>query len=363
MNDEQDKSQKVHDPTAEKLSELRRRGEIPRSTDLNSAVVVSLLALASAVFGADLLLESSENLQFLLNPSFMSQGLIGNDANFLVIRQVTSAAVFPFILLFTGIAAGVLILLLARKAVIFTPEKLKPKLARISVLKTAKSKFGPSGLFEFSKSFAKLVVFAVVLGVVLAIRFEEILNSLYRSSGQVVLLVLQQIALLLAISAAIALIIGVVDDLWQKQHFLKSHRMSRQDLKDEMKRSEGDPEQKAERKRRAREVSQNRMLLDVPSSDVVIVNPTHYAVALQWDRQTKGAAPKCVAKGQDHVAATIREIAMNNGIPVFSDPPTARALHATVEIGQQIQFDHYAAVAAAIRYADGLNVSARKIRT
>lgn len=363
MSDEQDKSQKVHEPTAEKLSELRRKGEIPRSADLNTAVVVSLLALASAVFGADVLMETSENLQFFLNPSFLNQGFMGGDGFFLAIRTVTNAALLPFILLFTGVAAGVLIALLARRAVIFTPEKLKPKPARISVLKTAKSKFGPTGLFEFSKSFAKLVVFAVVLGVVLAIRFEEILNSLYRSSGQVVLLILQQITLVLAISAAIALVIGVADDLWQKQHFLKTHRMSRQDLKDEMKRSEGDPAQKAERKRRAREVSQNRMLLDVPNSDVVIVNPTHYAVALQWDRQTKGAAPKCVAKGQDHVAATIREIAMKNGIPVFSDPPTARALHASVEIGHQIQFDHYAAVAAAIRYADGLNASARKFRT
>jgi flagellar biosynthetic protein FlhB len=293
----------------------------------------------------------------------MGQGSGGDDGYFSTIRNISNSAVVPFILLFTGVAVGVLILLLARKAVIFTPEKLKPKMARISVLKTAKSKFGPSGLFEFLKSFVKLVVFAVVLGVVLAIRFEEILSSLHRSSGHVVLLVLQQITFVLAISAAIALAIGVADDLWQKQHFLKTHRMSRQDLKDEMKRSEGDPEQKAERKRRAREVSQNRMLLDVPGSDVVIVNPTHFAVALQWDRQTKGAAPKCVAKGQDHVATTIREIAMKNGIPVFSDPPTARALHATVEIGQQIQFDHYAAVAAAIRYADGLNASARKLRT
>jgi len=113
-----------------------------------------------------------------------------------------------------------------------------------------------------------------------------------------------------------------------------------------------DPEQKAERQRRAREVAQNRMMLDVPLADVIVVNPTHYSVALKWERENQRSAPVCVAKGVDHLAARIREIAQENEIPVFSDPPSARAMHASVEVGDEIEFEHYEAVAAAIRYAD-----------
>jgi flagellar biosynthetic protein FlhB len=134
--------------------------------------------------------------------------------------------------------------------------------------------------------------------------------------------------------------------------------MSHQEIREETKQSEGDPYMKAERRQRGREIATNRMLLDVPKADVVIVNPTHYAVALQWAR-TRGSAPVCVAKGQDDVALRIREIAAEAKVPIHSDPPTARALHAAVEIGHEIRPEHYRAVAAAIRFADRMRKAAR----
>ena len=108
---------------------------------------------------------------------------------------------------------------------------------------------------------------------------------------------------------------------------------------------------KAQRRSRAEAIATNRMLLDVPKADVVIVNPTHFAVALKWSR-AKGSAPVCVAKGEGEVALRIREVAATAGVPIHADPPTARALHATVEIGREIAPEHYRAVAAAIRFAD-----------
>jgi flagellar biosynthetic protein FlhB len=128
---------------------------------------------------------------------------------------------------------------------------------------------------------------------------------------------------------------------------------------DEFKESEGDPHFKAARRQRAQEVATNRMLVDVARADVVVVNPTHYAVALRWDRG-KGGAPVCVAKGVDEIARAIRERAAEHGIPIHSDPPTARAMFASVELGQEIRAEHFRAVAAAIRFADAMRRKARR---
>jgi len=158
-----------------------------------------------------------------------------------------------------------------------------------------------------------------------------------------------------------AAMIGAVDWMWEwAQHQLKN-RMSRQDLMDETKSSEGDPQMKQQRRSRAQAIATNQMLADVPKADVVIVNPTHFAVALRWDR-VGGDVPVCVAKGVDEIASSIRAAAAEAGVPVFSDPPTARSLHASVEIGAQIQPDHFRAVAAAIRFADMMRDKVRNSR-
>lgn len=134
--------------------------------------------------------------------------------------------------------------------------------------------------------------------------------------------------------------------------------MSRLELIEEFKEAEGDPHMKGQRRRRAEAIATNRMLAEVPRADVVIVNPTHYAVALRWDRGSR-RAPVCVAKGIDDVARRIREVAATAGVPIRSDPPTARAIHASIDIGQEILPDHYAHVAAAIRFAERMRRHAR----
>jgi flagellar biosynthetic protein FlhB len=135
--------------------------------------------------------------------------------------------------------------------------------------------------------------------------------------------------------------------------------MTRKELTDEMKQSEGDPHIKAQRRQKAIEIATKQMIADVAKADVVIVNPTHYAVALKWERGAK-RAPLCVAKGVDEVAARIREVAAEAGVPIHSDPPTARALYAAVDIGQEIHPDHYRPVAAAIRFAEKMRRRSRE---
>ena len=161
--------------------------------------------------------------------------------------------------------------------------------------------------------------------------------------------------------ALIAAVIGAIDYLWQRAEHLRRNRMSRKELMDEMKQSEGDPHMKSQRRQRGVEIATKQMVADTAKADVVIVNPTHYAVALQWKRESR-RPPVCLAKGVDEVAARIREVAMEHGVPIHSDPPTARALHATIDIGQEIHPDHYKSVAAAIRFAEKMRQKAKKGR-
>jgi flagellar biosynthetic protein FlhB len=154
------------------------------------------------------------------------------------------------------------------------------------------------------------------------------------------------------------LVIGGIDYMWQYQEHLRKNRMSHKEMMDEFKQNEGDPHMKQQRRQKGYEIAMNQMLADVPEADVVIVNPTHYAVALKWSR-LPGEAPVCVAKGVDEIAARIREAAAEAGVPIHRNPPTARALHASVDIGHEILPDQYQAVAAAIRFAEMMRKKAR----
>jgi flagellar biosynthetic protein FlhB len=252
----------------------------------------------------------------------------------------------------------VLVVVIAMRSFLVTPEHLVPKLSRISPIATAKHKFGPEGLMEFAKSTAKLCIVSVILYVFLTARLGDILATTYLSPAMSTMVLSQLTLEFLFILLLVAVALGGVDYLWQIHLHHNRNRMSRKELMDEFKESEGDPYLKSARRQRAQEVATNRMLSDVATADVVVVNPTHYAVALRWDR-AKGGAPVCVAKGVDEIAAVIRARAAENGIPLHSDPPTARAIFATVDLGQQIRTEHYRAVAAAIRFADAMRKKAR----
>ncbi|WP_338014606.1 EscU/YscU/HrcU family type III secretion system export apparatus switch protein [Rhodophyticola sp. CCM32] len=235
---------------------------------------------------------------------------------------------------------------------------MAPKLSRISPLSNAKNKLGAGGLFEFAKSSAKLVIYSVLLAAFLWARSDQILSAIYASDGQIMLALCQLVMAFLAFVFLIALLVGAVDYLWQYAEHQRKNRMSRQEVMDETRQSEGDPHLKQQRRQRGYDLAMNQMLRDVPGADVVVVNPTHYAVALKWDRG-RGTVPICVAKGVDEIAGRIREIAAENGVPVFHDPPTARALHAVIDIGAPIAPDHFRAVAAAIRFADAIRAKAK----
>lgn len=251
-----------------------------------------------------------------------------------------------------------LMLTIAMRSFVVAPEKLKPKFNKISPLSNAKNKFGRSGLFEFLKSFVKLTIYTVILGAFLWAKMPQMLGSLSLSAGMATVMMLDLCVAFFVIVLLIALVMGAIDVVWQQHEHLRKNRMSHKELMDEVKQNEGDPHMKQHRRQKGYDIAMNQMLAEVPNADVIIVNPTHYAVALKWSKMP-GAAPICVAKGVDEIAARIREIACENGVPIHSDPPTARALHATVEIGQEIPPDSYKAVAAAIQFAEKMRRKAK----
>ncbi|MEL7211307.1 MAG: flagellar type III secretion system protein FlhB [Pseudomonadota bacterium] len=358
---EEESSEKQHEPTQKKLDDARKKGEVPRSTDLNTAAAYGGFLIVAVSIGAALLTDTGTTLMILLDRSHELSQLIFESPAAPVVGGVMASLGGSLLPWFGLPAVAVLLTIIAQRSFIVTPSKLMPKASRISVLSNAKNKFGRTGLFEFAKSAVKLIIYCVLLGVFLVANLNDIVSTLYLSPAMALSLLAGLTVKFLAVVLVISLAIGCVDFFWQRFDHMMKNRMSHEDLKKEVKSSEGDPQVKQQRRQRGYEIAMNQMLADVPKADVVIVNPTHYAVALSWSRQA-GAAPVVVAKGVDEVAARIRETATDANVAIHSDPPTARAIFATVEIGQEVLPEHYKPVAAAIRFADALRGKAKKTR-
>ncbi|MFO1105083.1 MAG: flagellar type III secretion system protein FlhB [Amaricoccus sp.] len=350
--------EKVFDPTPQRLAEARKKGDIPRSADVTAAATYLALLAAIATLGVPAVQHAGSVLMIFLSQPDRLTGLILGPGGARLAGGILGELLLALAPLFLVPMAAVLVSLFAQQAVVFSGEKLAPKMSRVSILSNAKNKFGVSGLVEFGKAFAKLAAIGTALFLYLSHALDRMLGTTGVEARIFGGLLGDTLSSLLTITTLIAVAIGALDFVWQRFDHARKLRMSLQDLKDEHRQSEGDPHFKAQRRQRGQEIANNRMLLDVPKADVVIVNPTHYAVALKWSR-AKGSAPVCVAKGEDALALKIREIAETAQIPIHSDPPTARALHATVEIGHEIRPEHYRAVAAAVRFADRMRRAAR----
>lgn len=270
---------------------------------------------------------------------------------------------WSFVVLLLHFTAGSIVLvssvLFTTKGIVFSAEKVKPKLNKISLLKNAKNKFGLQGIFEFIKSFAKMLVYGLCCCCFIIFELEEVLGLLRLESRLAMATLFALILRLMGMLVVIAMVFGLIDFAWQYFNFMRKNRMSLKEMRDEHKESEGDPHFKQKRIMRGREIALNHMIEEVKDADVIIVNPTHYAVALKWSKRA-GEAPVCVAKGVDHVAMRIREAASAADIAIFDDPPTARALYAGVKLGDEIEPEFYLPVAAAIRFANEIRARAKR---
>jgi len=358
MSGQDDDSDKTYDATPTRLLEARRKGEIAKSNDLLTAAAYAGFLVALMTNGSSVLREFGTTLMVLLDQAAaLSPLFVAHGASPLMGQLMFDGgrALLP---LFAFPAIAVVVTVFAQRAWVFAPTKLTPKRSRISPIANAKNKFGRSGLFEFAKSFVKLTIYSVVLVLFIYQRMPQMLGALQTSPHLVLALMAQLCIVFLCIVVVIAGVIGGIDAVWQHFEHLRKNMMSRKEITDETRNAEGDPYLKQERRQRAVAASQNQMMADVPGADVIIVNPTHFAVALKWSR-LPGEAPVCVAKGVDEIAHAIRETAIEAAVPIHSDPPTARSIFATTDIGQQIETEHFQAVAAAIRFAQAMRERAK----
>ena len=359
MNSPDDDTEKQHEPTQKKLEDARKKGEVPRSADLTTAASYAGFYIVAGIAGTASLTALGNSLSGLIekSPRLAEDVFGGGGSSFggALLMQV-ALALLPW---FAIPALAAILTVVAQRALVFAPSKLAIKANRISLIANARNKFGRQGLFEFAKSFAKLLLYSAVLGLFLAGRAQDIIYSVNMEGRIVVAFLLAICVAFLLVVVVITLALGVLDLAWQRAEHLRKNRMSHKELTDEAKQMEGDPHIRQQRRQKGYEIATNRMLADVPSADVVIVNPTHYAVALKWSRKP-GAAPVCVAKGVDEIAARIREAASAAGVPIRRDPATARELYNVLDIGEEIWPQHYAAVAAAIRFAEEIRRKAGK---
>jgi len=353
---DEDASSKTEEPTAKKLEDARKKGDVAKTQDLPQ--LFSLAAVAGVILmgGGWLATDMTERLlPFIAHPEAMDLSGTGGVG---IAQQATMAAMPALIVVMVAAALAGMAGNLVQHGLLFTGEKVKPDFKKVSPLEGFKRIFGPDGLVQFIKSFLKIVATGAVTWLVLKPHAHE-MQALAAADPAAMLPVTMALtkALFFAVLSFMLVTAGG-DWLWQRARFMKRMRMSREELKDEYKQSDGDPHIKAKRKQMQMEVSRRRMMQNVPNATVVVMNPTHYAVALRYEAG-ETAAPECVAKGMDDLALRIRALAEESGVAVIEDPPLARALSATTEIDKAIPEAHYQAVAKIIGFVMSQKRAAR----
>lgn len=343
----EDQEQKTEQPTAKKLEDAHKRGDVARSQELKHWFVLAGGAAMVALFAAP----TAHKLAMAMVPFLGSADRMDMDAGGLMATArhigwaLAAALALPMLALVAAALGGGLV----QHRPILTAEKLKPQWSRISPLAGLKRLASVDALAEYAKSLAKVAVVGAVVATSLW-RERDRLDSLVALDPLALLQLVQGLAVKLFVTVLVIMaVVAGADFAWQRFQMMKKLRMSRQEIRDEMKQSDGDPMIKAKIRQIRIERSRRRMMAAVPEATVIVANPTHFAVALRYDADTM-AAPRCVAKGVDALALRIRAVAEEAGVPVIENPPLARALHATVEIDRDIPPEHYKAVAQVIGY-------------
>jgi flagellar biosynthesis protein FlhB len=353
---EADKHDKTEQPTPKRLEDARRDGRIPRSRDLTAAAVMLTAGIALMSLGDSIGTQLGELMRSALTVN-REQALDASHLTAAFANQSTLAlrAVAP-VLLITLVAALGAPMSLGGWA--FAPAKLAPDFNRLNPVSGVRRLFELRSWVELLKALAKFGVVALAAAIVLSSRLDQLLalgsEDIDQAIGHAMSITGYA---LIALTCALILIaaIDVPFQLWQHNQDMK---MTKDEVRQEAKESEGSPEMKGRIRAMQREMAERRMMLDVPKADVIVVNPTHYAVALRYDDK-KMRAPTVVAKGVDLMAARIREVASEHRIPIFEAPPLARALHRSVEIGDEIPAGLYVAVAQVLTYIFQLRTAMR----
>lgn len=347
MAEDQDDASKTEEPTAKRLDDARGRGHVPISQDFKHWMMLGGATAVVGLFGPGMAADLAAAVRPFLEvphavPSGMD-GMLGAMAG--AALQAGLALALPvLVLVIAGIASGLL-----QNGLMWTTTPLTPDLGKLDPLKGFKRIFSANAPVELAKSLLKIGIIGTVIAAVLlpqltrpdlftAMPIDALMAEIFRLT-----------LILLAIVLALQAVVATIDWTYQRWNYARQLRMSRTEVRDEYKQLEGDPAVKARIRSIRMDRARRRMMQAVPTADVVVTNPTHFAVALKYD-PAEMSAPRMVAKGADLVALRIREIAEEAGVPVVENPPVARALFASVEIDEEIPPEQYRAVAEIISY-------------
>ena len=350
MAADQENGAKTEEPTQRKLDEARRKGDVVKSMDVPQWAALAGAFGVLAIGGGWMVQDLAEALvPYIARPHAFE--VSGEGLREAVSAILLAAAPLMLAVLLTTAVAGAAGSLL-QTGLMFSPEKLKFDLKKLSPMAGFKRLFGVDGLVQFLKSVLKVIAVTAVVWFVFKPHARQ-LETLAALDVAALLPLTRELLISLFIAVLIFLGLGAGGDyLWQRFRFMQRMRMSKEELKEEYKNTEGDPHVKAKLKQIRIERSRQRMMQAVPTATVVVTNPTHYAVALRYE-PGETAAPVCVAKGVDTLALKIRAVATEHGVPIVEDVPLARALYASVEVDAVIPRQHFEAVAKVIGFILG----------
>src|SRR6201747_1416629 len=359
MADENDAAEKTEDPTQKRLDDAHDRGDVAKSQEVNTWFMIAGATLVLSTFSGSIGGGIMMPLRNLVANSWMihadGPGLLALSQS-LGIALIAALGV-PLLLLMIAAIAGNMV----QHRLVWSGQSLKPKLSKISPLAGAKRVFGKQAAANFAKGVFKVTALGAVMTAILWPERHR-LDAMIRFDpaailGATVMLTLR----LMGAGVALLALVAIADYFFQYRQWFERQKMSLREMKEEFKQSEGDPHIKGRIRQLRHARMKKRMMAAVPKASVIITNPTHYAVALSYDRGM--SAPVCVAKGVDTIALKIREVAKAHDIPIVENVALARALHATVEIDDEIPVEHYHAVAEIIGYVMGLKrgLSGRRV--
>ena len=344
--DQTDQSEKTEEPTQKRLEDAHKKGDVPKSQEVNTWFVIVGATLIILIFADGMAKDLMRTFGGFLSLAHQ----IRSDGESLRLMwsetggMVLSALAVPFLLLMLFAIAGNLV----QHRPILSGEQLKPKLSKISLISGWKRLFSLTSLVNFAKGIAKFVVVAVIMFFIAWPERDRLELLITADVGSLLMTVKELAIKMLGGVVAILTVIAGLDFLYQRHKWQQKQKMSMKEIRDEHKQMEGDPTVKAKLRQVRIERGRKRMMANVPDATVVITNPTHFAVALKYEMGM--TAPICVAKGIDNLALKIRQVAEEHDIPIVENPPLARGLHDTVEIDDEIPEQHYKAVAQVVSY-------------
>ena len=339
-----DDQEKTEEPTDKKIEDAKKEGNVPKSIEVTGVAILFFGSLYLLFFSGSTVAEIKKLMLY-------SYSFIGHEMD----NTIWFSIAYNIMMVFLTALAPLLILVLVLTLVAnwsqfgFMVTPLKIDLQKLDPIKGFKNVFGLKKVLEALKLTMKLTIIFIVMTLLFIFTKDMFLSMMDMETRQAIIGMIELTGYFLAAILLIIIIFAIIDFYFTRHYYFKSLKMSKQEIKDEFKNLEGDPQVKGRIRQIQREIAKKRMMSDVPEADVIITNPTHYAVALKYDNEVN-TAPKVVAKGVDFIAVRIKEIANENNVPIVENPALARALYDQIEIDQEIPNEFYKAMAEILTY-------------